>query len=109
MVLGALLVPFMPALRAIVPDEASMDDAGIISHPIVRDAIAARLTEHAKNATGSANRVMRAMLLVEPLSLDKGEVTDKGSVNQRAILKHRADLVAAVYEDDDPRVIRVER
>ena len=109
MVLGALLVPFMPALRAIVPDEASLDDAGIISHPLVREAIAARLAAHAKNATGSANRVMRAMLLVEPLSLDKGEVTDKGSVNQRVILKHRADLVAAIYEDDDPRVMRVER
>ena len=107
--LGALLVPFMPALRAIVPDEASLDDAAIISHPIVRDAIAARLAEHAKNATGSANRVMRAMMLVDPLSLDKGEVTDKGSVNQRAILKHRADLVAAIYKDDDPRIIRVER
>ena len=109
MVLGALLVPFMPALRAIVPDEAGLDDAAIISHPIVSDAIAARLAEHAKNATGSANRVMRAMLLVEPLSLDKGEVTDKGSVNQKAILRHRADLVMAVYDDDDPRVIRVER
>ena len=109
MVLGALLVPFMPALRAIVPGEEELDDKAIISHPIVSDAIRQRSSEHAKQATGSASRVMRAMLLSEPLSLDKGEVTDKGSVNQRAILRLRADLVEAIYSDDDPRVIQAER
>jgi feruloyl-CoA synthase len=41
------------------------------------------------------------------LSFDKGEVTDKGSVNQRAVLRERAELVAALY-GDDARVIRAE-
>jgi feruloyl-CoA synthase len=36
-----------------------------------------------------------ALVLAEPLSFDRGEVTDKGSVNQRAVLRERADLVAA--------------
>lgn len=40
------------------------------------------------------------MMLVAPLSLDKGEVTDKGSVNQRAVRSHRKDLVAALYAGD---------
>lgn len=107
MMLGALLVPFMPALRAIVPEEENLSDEAVISHPLVTEAIAKRLLAHARNATGSATRVMRAMMLIEPLSLDKGEVTDKGSLNQRAVLKHRADMVAAIYEPDDPRVIHV--
>ena len=39
-----------------------------------------------------------------PLSFDRGEVTDKGSINQRAVLRNRADLVACLWSDD-PRVI----
>jgi feruloyl-CoA synthase len=37
-------------------------------------------------------------LLREPPSIDKGEVTDKGSINQRAVLTHRAALVDALYD-----------
>ena len=51
----------------------------------------------AKTATGSASRVARMVLLSEPPSIDKGEVTDKGSINQRAVLKHRDTLVQALH------------
>ena len=37
-------------------------------------------------------------MLAEPPSIDKGEVTDKGSINQRAVLKHRAALVEALHD-----------
>jgi len=47
----------------------------------------------ARTSTGSSNRVCRAILLGEPPSLDAGEMTDKGSINQRAVLEQRADLV----------------
>ena len=40
----------------------------------------------------------RAVVLAEPPSIDRGEVTDKGSINQRAVLTHRADLVDALYD-----------
>jgi feruloyl-CoA synthase len=50
-----------------------------------------------RSGTGSANRPARMHLLVEPPSIDKGEVTDKGSINQRAVLAHRAALVEALY------------
>ena len=49
------------------------------------------------DGTGSASRIARAHLLVEPPSIDRGEMTDKGSINQRAVLTHRAALVDAVY------------
>jgi feruloyl-CoA synthase len=53
----------------------------------------------ATTSTGSANHLARLCLLPEPPSLDRGEVTDKGSINQRAVLAHRADTVAALHAD----------
>ncbi|MCL6609677.1 MAG: hypothetical protein K6T74_16470, partial [Geminicoccaceae bacterium] len=59
--------------------------------------------ELARQATGSANRIARLIVLAEPPSLDRGEITDKGSINQRAVLAHRAALVEALYRgDSDP-------
>ena len=62
-------------------------------HPKVLAHFQTLLNQLAENATGSANRVARLLLLPEPPSIDKGEVTDKGSINQRAVLKHRDLLV----------------
>lgn len=53
-------------------------------------------------------RVTRMMFLEVPLSFEKGEVTDKGSINQRAVLRHRADLVESLWSED-PRVIVLSR
>jgi feruloyl-CoA synthase len=50
--------------------------------------------------TGSATRVARAIVLQDPPSFDRGEITDKGSINQRAMLSHRAALVEALYAGD---------
>jgi len=52
-------------------------------------------------ATGSSNRIARALVLEEPPSLDAGEMTDKGSINQRAVLKHRSALVEELYRGSD--------
>ena len=50
------------------------------------------------------------MLLAEPPSLDIGEITDKGSINQRAVLTHRAALVDELYADPpSARVITIEK
>ncbi len=53
----------------------------------------------ATTATGSASRIARLHVMQEPPSIDKGEVTDKGSVNQRAVLLHRSALVEALHAD----------
>jgi feruloyl-CoA synthase len=55
-------------------------------------------------STGSSNRIARAMVLEEPPSLDAGEMTDKGSINQRAVLRRRAALVDELYRGS-PRVL----
>jgi feruloyl-CoA synthase len=50
-------------------------------------------------STGSSNRIARAIVLEEPPSLDAGELTDKGSINQRAVLSRRAAVVQELYFD----------
>ena len=51
---------------------------------------------------GTSSRICRAILLAEPPSLDLGEMTDKGSINQRAVLANRAALVEDLYADTPP-------
>jgi feruloyl-CoA synthase len=63
------------------------------------------LNHLAETSTGSASRIARAVLLSEPPSIDKGEVTDKGSINQRAVLKHRDALVQALHEGTAPQIL----
>ncbi len=92
----ALLVPDLEACRHLLSDRAACD-AEMLSRPALRHALQERLDRLAGQATGSSNQVARALLLVEPLSLDAHEVTDKGSINQRAILKQRAPLVEELY------------
>jgi len=61
-----------------------------------------------REGTGSATRPGRLHVLAEPPSIDRGEATDKGSINQRAVLAHRAALVEAMYAgaEADPYLIR---
>jgi len=67
------------------------------------------LTKLAAASPGTSTRVARVLLMAEPPSMDKGEMTDKGSINQRAVLKHRAALVEELYAPaPSPRVIMVE-
>ncbi|HSR77118.1 MAG TPA: feruloyl-CoA synthase [Xanthobacteraceae bacterium] len=96
--LGALLFPDPVACRALAPDVPG-DTAELLADPRVRAEFQKRLDALAKEATGSSNRVVRAMLMTEPPSLDAGEATDKGSINQRNVLKSRAALVQELYDE----------
>jgi feruloyl-CoA synthase len=58
-----------------------------------------------RDATGTAGRVAWACLLREPPSIDLGEVTDKGSINQRAVMQCRAAKIEALYRAEDPDLI----
>ncbi len=64
------------------------------------DFFAGVLEQVNQQATGSASRVVRLMLLDTPPSGDRNEVTDKGSINQRAVLQHRAGLIEDFYNGE---------
>lgn len=95
--LSALVVLDLDGCRLINPMLASDDIAAAAADPLVRAAFRERFAKFLASATGSSTRITRAVLLDTPLSIDRGEVTDKGSINQRAVLEHRAALIETIY------------
>jgi feruloyl-CoA synthase len=100
--ISALVVLDLDGCRLINSALASDDIAAAASDPSVRAAFRERFEKFLASATGSSTRITRAILLDTPLSIDRGEVTDKGSINQRAVLEHRAGLVEAIYAPAPP-------
>ena len=70
----------------------------IASRPCARPLIDG-LARHNARAQGSSMRIARCLLLAEPPSIDANEITDKGYLNQRAVLTRRAALVERLYAD----------
>ena len=79
--------------------------AEVLASRPVQQRMQAIFDELARASTGSASFVARALLMAEPPSPEKGEVTDKGSINQRAVLKHRAALVDALHDGTADHII----
>ena len=67
-----------------------------------KQALAQALSDAAKAATGSASRVMRALELDQPPSFDKGEITEKGSLNQRRLRANHSAIIDALYDSPPP-------
>ena len=104
---GAMLFPRADEVRKLADLPAEMPLPEVLHHPTVRAFFQALADRLWLDATGSASRVARLHVLAEPPAIDAGEVTDKGSINQRAVLSHRASLVEALYEGvaSDPFLI----
>ncbi|MFB9267197.1 feruloyl-CoA synthase [Bradyrhizobium erythrophlei] len=100
--ISALVILDLDGCRLINPKLAPNDIAAAANDPLVRAAFRERFTRVLASATGSSNRITRAVLLDQPLSIDRGEVTDKGSINQRAVLEHRAALIETLYAPAPP-------
>jgi feruloyl-CoA synthase len=103
--IGVLVFPRLDACHALSGLPPETTPAQVLTSLAVRAFFADLLARQAACATGSASRVARALLLAEPAAIDRGEVTDKGSINQRAVLTHRAEGVAALYDDGNPELI----
>jgi feruloyl-CoA synthase len=104
--ISAIVVLDLDGCRLINPTLASDDIAATAADPLIRGAFAERFARLLATATGSSTRIARAILLDTPLSIDRGEVTDKGSVNQRAVLQCRGELIEELYSPTPPeRVI----
>jgi len=92
--LGALVFPNPEACKAMRPEE-------------LRTRLQAVFDRLALQSTGSSTRIARVLIMETLPSIDASEVTDKGSINQRAVLQHRAALVEELYaEPRSPRVLQ---
>jgi feruloyl-CoA synthase len=100
--IAALVVLDLDGCRLINPTLPLDDLAATAADPLIRDAFRERFTKFLATATGSSTRIARAVLIDAPLSMDRGEVTDKGSINQRAVLENRSLLIDAIYAPTPP-------
>jgi len=100
---AALVFPDLDACRQLAPDAAAdMPARSLLCDRRVMTEFARRLDSFSAAASGTSNRISRAILMDELPSLDIGEMTDKGSINQRAVLANRAALVMALYAEPPP-------
>ena len=100
--IGVMILPNMSALKAGGYDLVNQDGALVCR--LLQGEIHRRLAERAREISGSAARVSRAIVLAEPASMPEGEMTAKGNLNFRRILTRRAPLLERLYDDADPAV-----
>jgi len=102
---GVLIFPRLDACRALAQLPANVPTLEVLAAPAVRDFFQQLVDGLWASGTGSATRVARATVLVDPPSIDRGEITDKGSINQRAVLTHREALVEHLYAGGDGVIV----
>lgn len=106
--LGALVFPRLYECRRLAGLNADASDAAVLASAPVRQWFGDWLQRLNRDATGNASRLEWIALLDEPASIDRGEITDKGSINQRAVLQWRAAKVEALYRGEDVAILRAE-
>jgi feruloyl-CoA synthase len=107
--LAVLVFPDLEACRKLAGFAGDATPPTVLAAPTVREEFRRRLTALARRSTGGSTRICRLILMEEPPSLDAGEATDKGSINQRAVLTRRAALVEELYaKPASARVISVD-
>src|ERR1700730_9749088 len=95
--ISALVILDLDGCRLINPALPFDELAAAASDPLIRAAFRERFQKLLASPTGSSTLVARAAPHDTPLSIDRGEITDKGSINQRAVLEHRSQLIEELY------------
>jgi feruloyl-CoA synthase len=98
---GLLAFPNLDGCRKVC-GEATASIHDIVRSPALHARLRTALAEFNRHNLGSSRRVRRVLLMIEPPSIDGNEITDKGYINQRAVLARRAALVDRLYSDDVP-------
>jgi feruloyl-CoA synthase len=93
--IGAIVFPAVEYCRNLTGIKESSD---IIHHPLVTEKLQKVLEEIAKESTGSATLVKRAVLADFDLSMDKGEISDKGTINQGTVIQNHPGIVERLYD-----------
>jgi feruloyl-CoA synthase len=94
---GALVFPNLAACRNAAGASPEAPPSDVLRHPRVREVFQHAFDALAREGTGSSTFVARALLMEDPPSLDAREITDKGSLNQKAVIAHRARLIEELY------------
>jgi feruloyl-CoA synthase len=97
---GALIFPAVEGCRTLCgPQASALSVREVLAHPAVRRQFRDLMGELASEYAGTSASIRRAILLDEPPSIDAHETTEKGSINQKAVLANRARLVELLFAD----------
>jgi feruloyl-CoA synthase len=94
---GAILFLNSEACQIFSKSNQKLSDIEVFSNLLVIDFLNNWMLNFNKTAAGSSTIIKKYVIALDPPSIDLGEITDKGSLNQRAVLKHRAALVENLY------------
>jgi feruloyl-CoA synthase len=103
---GLLVFPRIDDCRRLAAQAPDASASEVLRAPAVRHFFQQLIDRLWRAGTGSASRIACLTLLTEPPAIDRGELTDKGSINQRAVLAHRAAIVDAMHDGRDPATLR---
>lgn len=100
--LNALVIPNLAALRGQFESLSTQypDNATFLNRQPIVELFRAIFRQHNTKQTGSSRRIVRFAILPEPPQFDRGEMTDKGYINQRAVLRNNVELVETLYHDE---------
>jgi feruloyl-CoA synthase len=96
---GILAWPNVAACRDLTAGDAAADPVSLARDPGVLAVVLRGIGAHNRSHPGASTRIARVHLMAEPPSIDANEVTDKGYINQRAVLERRLDLVHRLFAD----------
>jgi len=102
-----LIFPDWDACAAAVGVDPASPPVRLASGKTLRAIFHERLAEIAAAGTGSSNRIVAALLVDVPPSSAAGELTEKGTVNSRALQRNRPELLEALFGDSDEKVLRI--
>lgn len=97
---GLLIIPNVAGMARIAALSSDTPLTELQANATVRQTLQKCLAAYNLQNPASSTRIARLLFLDEPLSIDAGEITDKGYVNQRAVLERRHALVEQLYSDD---------
>lgn len=96
--IGAMVFPDMAQCRSLVGEtHEGMSDTDILSHAVVREFFCESLSSLAQEGASSSMRIKRLVLMAQLPEIDKHEITDKGSLNQNALIENRTEEMRDLY------------
>ncbi len=101
---GLLVFPSPAGAAGIAGLDSRTPVPELTANEKVREALRDGLAAYNGENPGSSTRIGRVLMLSEPPVIDANEITDKGYINQRAVLERRASLVDTLF-GDDPEVM----
>ena len=103
--IGLLIIPNVVGMAKVANLNSDAPLSDLLGNDKTRQILCGSLAAHNSQNPTSSTRIARVIFLEEPLNIDAGEITDKGYVNQRAVLERRHALVEQLYSDDEAAIL----